>query len=581
MAGQEEKVAAPNTSGSHAHATASHATSGIGTTPASKVDRSALSAAGATAMRNAAAGADTWTRGDIVNVQGQLELCNLAFTSSGELDSVTRTALTQALGARWETMSPNEVVNTLKNEYSAAPPLFRPGADAPRSAARTTKADHLPAGFDSALGGANADLRKWVGNKSRGIGFPQMMAPNMDATYFYRLGRIGTHGYGMHKDELTKSRDNLTGMGFPKVEQNELDLVNHTSYAGRRDVLPDARYVAKHYPGGTEMLEATEREPVHFNDPTQIKHWDQGFQRLIGSSAPPSGVMLGHATYDRGGFNLSEADAKMPGYLGNKKFEDVPASMNPVLVKHLRETVGFHGMVVPDWYDMGAIKQFVKTCNLGVDLTLEFKTLVLATLAGVDFLTGVEPDPTTWITQDTRFLTALPALHEEFVRKLDESVQRLWALMPHPGVSLGAVPLTVVDKLMLKSFNVKQATYKPIYEAYIAKRPEVRPVFDVFMKHGIGDFDVWNRTGVMTLIQRQLVVERLSGKKFNALPKDIPDEERWFRDLMANKEFRTHYDAIDWGGAEAAKAFSNALDSYPDLKKSSGPAKPRSRQPNS
>lgn len=100
-------------------------------------------------------------------------------------------------------------------------------------------------------------------------------------------------------------------------------------------------------------------------------------------------------------------------------------------------------------------------------------------------------------------------------------------------------------------------------------------VFDFFRKnHYALANDIWNRTGILVLIQRQKIIEKITGKKF-ALPPNFSGtvrkkqeeaseeyaerkrayEEQWFSELMSDKEFRMYYDAIPWESPLAEKLF--------------------------
>jgi hypothetical protein len=93
---------------------------------------------------------------------------------------------------------------------------------------------------------------------------------------------------------------------------------------------------------------------------------------------------------------------------------------------------------------------------------------------------------------------------------------------------------------------------------FVGRKTENRAFFEWASRRGLIAGDIWNRTGVMTLFQRQKIVERLAGKSFGPPPKNVADEERWFSRLMNDPEFRKHYDRIDWNSPAFREAFERA-----------------------
>ena len=95
-----------------------------------------------------------------------------------------------------------------------------------------------------------------------------------------------------------------------------------------------------------------------------------------------------------------------------------------------------------------------------------------------------------------------------------------------------------------------------MYKEFIETNAVNREVFTVLVDHGgVGPYDVWNRTGVMTLILRQKIIESLTGEKFSETPWSL-DEQKWFTDLMNNQKFRSYYDGIDWDSPQMKEMYS-------------------------
>src|SRR5690606_7232575 len=136
----------------------------------------------------------------------------------------------------------------------------------------------------------------------------------------------------------------------------------------------------KHFPGGAANLELTEMRPVKFEDPEPVREAVQLFRDVFAAPRPPEAVMLSHASYPAEAFD----DASAPE--GSVPFGDIPASLNPAIVDYLRHQLGYRGLIIGDWYDMGAIERFVVTyaAELGLEkLPDGHRPFVLAVAAGV------------------------------------------------------------------------------------------------------------------------------------------------------------------------------------------------------
>jgi hypothetical protein len=366
----------------------------------------------------------------------------------------------------------------------------------------------------------------------------------------------------LHAEEIAAKEDWLKRKGFPALDRDELRLVNATSYAARRRV-PNMRLAAKHFPGGDEMLEATERDPVHFGDPSAVKDGVQDFARLIQSGAPPELVMMGHASYAHQGFGMSDEQAKLPAAYGDAKFEDVPASLNPAIVDYLRNTLGFRGLVIADWYDMGAIWHFFDSHpTIRITSSLHVDIAIFATLAGIDLITGLDGGE---IAKAESLLAAAgDKVPPDLSAKLEASMQRIWSQKKDHRVTYDPKVLSDGEKLALKSESGGKGSFDVI-AALTERHPGRRALYDEFLAEGTSAKDRWNRTGVLTLMQRQLVVEELTHKHFAPLPRGVDtnkflDETNWFKNLMTDVGFREVYDKIDWNSAEAHAAYARAYE---------------------
>lgn len=435
-----------------------------------------------------------------------------------------------------------------------------------------------PGSLIEPLAEANSRLSDWIAARHRRLSYPLALGPTLDGTYFYRLGEAGTHGFGMAPAELENAERALTGQGFPTLVEPELALVNATSYTARRLARPDIPLVVKHFPGGGPRLELTEKIPVAFESVAEVKQSLHRFRQLLESPAPPAMIMLSHATYPAAAFE-GMSDTITVGPLKGMPVDQVPASMNPEIVSYLRETLGFQGLIVGDWYSgMKAAERFAESFHYGaqeaptVDLPSDLKKLVFAVIAGVDYVPELHPHFT--LMADRSLARHDPEVMPLFRRKVDEAVLRIWRTLD-PSVSESDLKsrLSTTEKLVIVTDDTRhahqpwaKAHYKEKYEdlhGNFQMYRETEPgLMSKFHKNGMGLYDIWNRTGVMTLLQRQMVYESFIGAaaKVVAPPRNTNDEERWFTELTSDPGFVAFQAAVDWDSAEMAALFETALE---------------------
>jgi hypothetical protein len=137
-----------------------------------------------------------------------------------------------------------------------------------------------------------------------------------------------------------------------------------------------------------------------------------------------------------------------------------------------------------------------------------------------------------------------PELFAKLEKDLDATLRATWdrARATHALPELKLEGMTFYDKLRLNT----------LYHGICAMGDPQAALQPLWMTGG----DIWNRTGVMTLIERQKCIEALTGKNFAAIPKGVADEEPWFNKLMADKTFRKYYDAIPWSSSEVERIFA-------------------------
>jgi hypothetical protein len=409
----------------------------------------------------------------------------------------------------------------------------------------------------AAIAKGNDFVFAFIADRTTRINLDVFWGPNLDETYYYRLGNCGSDGYGFEPEELARISKSLLSQGFPALNEEENNLVNVTSYFARREAAPRKGICVKHFPGGTPELEATERVGVHFGDTQAIGRWLGQFSRVLSGETPPELVMLSHASYAAAGFPglVLPADGRIASDFVKLQFDQLPASLNPAVVRYLRDNLGYGGLIIGDWFtDMKSIDAFVKqatwrfTLRADADTRFTVLTSILAIEAGLDFI-PIRSGPDDW----DAFRRQQPALFAKLESELDASVratyERVRATRDLPPLRLERMDFH--EKLSLKILN-------PIPCAD-DDAEKIRTIFRSLWETKGGD--IWNRTGVMTLMQREKAIEALTGKSFAPVPKSVADEEPWFKKLMADKTFRKYYDGIPWSSPAIQALFAEAASS--------------------
>jgi hypothetical protein len=220
-----------------------------------------------------------------------------------------------------------------------------------------------------------------------------MVMTPLDETRFYRLGNDGSKvGYGLDEGSLSKLVVDISGRGFPRIHASELDSVTSARLSSLRDALPQTRLVGQHFPaesGGRSRLEATERQPVYLPEVRT-----DNFRHAIAVGAVDD-VMVGHAGVawnqkDFPGIERIRKSVKLHPALEQRDDEDIPASLHPFAAAYLREELGHTGLIIPDWYDMGAISEFIRWLAFPMPheriMDNDMKTFLLALSAGANFM---------------------------------------------------------------------------------------------------------------------------------------------------------------------------------------------------
>ena len=444
------------------------------------------------------------------------------------------------------------------------------GLDPPRATA-AQPLDLSPDRLSAAIAVASQRLGSYLTTRSAGLDSPMMWVP-YDGTRRFRLGDDGSDGFGFTAGQLADVTAELTARGFPRFVAAEARLVNVTNYAAR--LAAGEQVGLQHFPGGNPDLETTERVNVHYGDAAEIRAFVAPYADIIRAN-PPRAIMLSHATYALGGFPgaevLNAGRDPRPGFLRDLPFNQIPASLNPTLISYLRQNLGYRGVVTPDWYDMGAVTKFIhEHANIDLgdsgddDYRDRARAFILGVEAGVDFPTAIPPHLAGNRELWAAFERNHPHEYGAFLERLDERVRETYdRVRPSGGRAMDTSPFSFEDKVRLLIYNPRPQTNGSSYHADFADlRGDTGPRGELarpMLLNGTGDYDVWNRTGVLTMMLRQFVVESVTGQRWPALPADMSGidaeerdalEENWFYTLANDQGFMRAYNAVPWDSPE-------------------------------
>ena len=181
------------------------------------------------------------------------------------------------------------------------------------------------------------------------------------------------NGFGFNRQEYEAAMKEVLGAGMPAINPAELQHINELHYDTLRELYPAREMVVKSFPG--LMTETTEKEPLHYDNAAPIADAVRSFDYVLTHGKQPWGIMLAHASYNLDGFpglgskkpievpdmltNMVRKGLNLPNSASVKDvFSQVPASLNPVVTQYLRDEKGYKGVLVGDWYNMGAIEDF-------------------------------------------------------------------------------------------------------------------------------------------------------------------------------------------------------------------------------
>lgn len=312
--------------------------------------------------------------------------------------------------------------------------------------------------------------------------------------------------------------------------------------------------VPKHFPGGPPELELTEGQTVSIPGGTkELMPYLAPFLAVLHLHPAPPALMIGHAVYPDWEKELSGRWPDLKPMYG--PLVPPPASLSPLILRgFLRKGLHYQGLLIADWMDMGAIREYVnsikpylpKDCK---DFSVETLIMILGTRAGLNWMPGLTIDRTLDTPRvNIREILDYYKSNQEFAKQFDELVAETSRLRHMDIPKDNDAAEEMASKLHL-------LTHGP---------------------HGNDQnwTDVWSRGGLMILSLRISILNHLPGNEGLHIP-NLTDERRkvsgpaaedqWVKDLnnfqYDHKSFKSIYNAVDWDSPEMRQAFLNAFQS--------------------
>lgn len=433
---------------------------------------------------------------------------------------------------------------------------------------------------------AQKELWEFTKSKAERITSNQMLLwPTLDLSMAYVIGSMkNSQKFGIWKNlaywwekEWEWYKKYLAEKWAPFMSPKEMAKISKIWYFGRLEWKPDWKWVAKHFPGWDEKLTLTHTWPIKFWPGNQyVTESLNLFAEIIKSNKAPKWIMMAHASYDISYFPWIEAiierDKNKFPYLKDIPFDEIPASLNPYLNSYLREKLWFTGNIIPDWFGwMSAYMEFVNKVKLDFDFNNDaiVKLSYLSIMAWNNFITWIKPNAAAKVLNSTNIWENMweknPDLYELFTERLMKGVKPFlkdgneeWSLrivdliylmMAEPELN---VSITKEDNWIVNlNFNWSSDKIRDYIKIHI-EGFNAESIKDNVIESWLSQNDVWTRSWVQALIYRQAFVQELYFKinweklQLPQYPNKIDEEDKWFEDLMSNKEFRKYYDNINW-----------------------------------
>jgi hypothetical protein len=410
-----------------------------------------------------------------------------------------------------------------------------------------------------AVDSGNRRLVEWLLERSKPLASwdHAMYGPTLDKTYFYRLGESDTWDVDSLGKKLEETKAQLIAQGFPQPSAEELESVLLANNFARARAAPNVIRCAKHFPGGDERIELTEEQGYFFSSVEETRGFLQPFVDALSSSTPPTCIMVGHAKYPHETFQANARQSLGP-MMPDIPFESLNASVNPGVISYLRHALGFNGVIVADYALMNAfdVYKFWPNWNGGyTNVRLGLVAIYAATYAGVDLIQSTflpTPKKAADVQAVELELSHLdPSVRQDWNDRLSAWLTSFSSRIGAPLSSGEIAALSMATKVYLKSppFSTDDISSFDLETQSLPLAFKKKLASYAFGK------DTWNRSGVMTMLQRQFIIEKLWGKHFANPPSGQADEKRWFMELNTNTEFQGHYHAIDWSGPDMLNSF--------------------------
>ncbi|MFH1222026.1 MAG: glycoside hydrolase family 3 N-terminal domain-containing protein [Candidatus Micrarchaeota archaeon] len=466
--------------------------------------------------------------------------------------------------------------------------------------------------LENAVRIASERLSEYISERTSKIETPVIFGPIMTDLYWFRVG-IYAMDYGLIESERQRRTDEARKIGIP--DPNELpDAFSINLFMADLRGRSGKLIVVKHFPPeprGGPSLEGTEHDDVIYQISLQemLNGPMKPYKLSLESKTVPQGTMISHALFP---VMEKELKRKHPN-IKSLTDQPLPASLSPYIVKGLlRKDLGYEGLVMADWYNMGAISKFCRRYkdNFGFkDYSAQTFIVVLAVYAGINnisalplvlmeqikfgkSLVGTEIDRYCQENKDfkgifdahvaeTLYLKA-KNMPESFRRTLGFNLDMLSFkdLTAEPstfspekraalkGLKNYVASLSTSEKLMVlctisrdailphNKSNIGGMTASVTDESGI--RPEIVKMYDYYR----GATDAWDRRGLLALKFCKDVIEALTGNKWEDPPLEMSKEIEWTKRLMNDKKFRGLYDGIDWNSPKMIKAYEKAMQQY-------------------
>jgi glycosyl hydrolase family 3 len=409
--------------------------------------------------------------------------------------------------------------------------------------------------------------------RSSGLRPGWIFGPNLDDCYFYRLRFNDTSEL---LESGKESRQSLFAIkqGVPRLEDIpiiERQALFTANFEGRNSGITISKQILciKHFPGGDRLLENTEHISKALVYSQSMKEWKwrlQPFVDLIQSPIQLSALMTSHACYPGLEESLRSQHPEIRSWM--EADMDVPATFSPYILRGLlRKDLGYRGVVVSDWVDMGTINRFL--LDYRKRLPLRYKQLsdhalvsVLAIEAGCHFITGTQNR----ILRDSRSKNIEPVITE---------LAAFEASSPGWEETVSGRFKEALDwfrsNKILRADTIHQRAYNIPFrdKLRLMLGEEIRSGRAAGLNHFStkGFQDLWNRQGLLHKQLRAFYIEPAYGVKSLELPYRSDDERvvsrnrniEWLETLSKTQEYMKHETAIDWTSDESRRAWNKAL----------------------